>query len=334
MRHIPGTLSVLVVLLLVYGTGFGYTHIETSTSALLYPATPVGTSSVLSYTITYIDGAINEPFKVDVTISGTAASRFQYRWDNSSGTWSNFPAQWALTAPEASRTIYVRYTPTDDSGGTQATILNTMSYNFPGAGWFVSSTKPTVDLSSTPLPVQLSSFTADALPSRTGVELKWTTVSEINNYGFFVQRGSSKTDLTDVAFVPGHGTTLQQYAYSWVDETSAGGFFRLRQVDMDGAAHFTDMIEVVSPAAFSLGQNFPNPFNPQTMIHYQLSMDNYTTLRVYDILGREVAVLVNEMKKAGSYQQKFNGAGLASGVYIYRLTSGQKVETRRMILSK
>ena len=79
-------------------------------------------------------------------------------------------------------------------------------------------------------------------------------------------------------------------------------------------------------------QNFPNPFNPNTIIHYRLSMDNYVSLNVYDLLGREVAMLVNEEKPPGSYEVAFNGTGLASGVYLYRLTAGSFVQSRKMIL--
>jgi hypothetical protein len=86
------------------------------------------------------------------------------------------------------------------------------------------------------------------------------------------------------------------------------------------------------PEGSMMFQNFPNPFNPNTIIHYRLSMDNYVSLNVYDLLGREVAMLVNEEKPPGSYEVAFNGTGLASGVYLYRLTAGSFVQSRKMIL--
>jgi len=88
------------------------------------------------------------------------------------------------------------------------------------------------------------------------------------------------------------------------------------------------------PAEFRLSQNYPNPFNPTTEIRYQVSGVNDVKLAVYDILGREVAVLVDEKKAPGSYTVQFNGSGLASGVYLYRLAAGSFVETRKMILVK
>ena len=83
---------------------------------------------------------------------------------------------------------------------------------------------------------------------------------------------------------------------------------------------------------FSLGQNYPNPFNPTTVISYQLPAASDVRLVVYDVLGREVAVLVNERKTPGSYEVKFDGSGLTSGVYLYRLTAGSFVQTRKLLL--
>ena len=80
---------------------------------------------------------------------------------------------------------------------------------------------------------------------------------------------------------------------------------------------------------FQLHENYPNPFNPSTTIRYELPKASIVRLSVYDILGREVSVLVNERKNAGAYQVKFDAAGLASGLYLYRLTAGSFVQTRR-----
>jgi hypothetical protein len=90
--------------------------------------------------------------------------------------------------------------------------------------------------------------------------------------------------------------------------------------------------ELCGPATFKLLQNYPNPFNPKTGIRYQVSGVSDVKLAVYDILGREVAVLVDEKKEAGRYQVEFDGAMLSSGVYFYRLNAGNYVETKRMML--
>ncbi|MCZ6774902.1 MAG: T9SS type A sorting domain-containing protein, partial [Ignavibacteria bacterium] len=88
------------------------------------------------------------------------------------------------------------------------------------------------------------------------------------------------------------------------------------------------------PATFRLEQNYPNPFNPSTTIRYQLPKDVYVTLKVYNLLGQEVATLVNEEKGAGSYHVEFDGEGLASGMYLYRIQAGDFVDTKRLLLLK
>lgn len=86
--------------------------------------------------------------------------------------------------------------------------------------------------------------------------------------------------------------------------------------------------------SFRLFPNFPNPFNPTTAIDYQLSSDTFVTLKVYDTLGREVRSLVNEDQRSGSYEVRFDGNNLSSGIYFYRLTAESLVETKAMVLLK
>ncbi|MCL5028589.1 MAG: T9SS type A sorting domain-containing protein [Bacteroidetes bacterium] len=90
------------------------------------------------------------------------------------------------------------------------------------------------------------------------------------------------------------------------------------------------------PAKFSLSQNYPNPFNPTTTINYLLPQTSFVTIKVYDVLGNEVATLVNEEKKAGSYSVQLSAVSkqLASGVYFYRMRAGDFVETRKLLLLK
>lgn len=89
-----------------------------------------------------------------------------------------------------------------------------------------------------------------------------------------------------------------------------------------------------APLTFSLSQNFPNPFNPSTIIVYQIQGTDYVTLKVYDLMGREVATLVNEYKQPGIYEVKFNGSNLPSGIYIYKLTAGNFNASKKLILLK
>ncbi|MBS1494794.1 MAG: T9SS type A sorting domain-containing protein [Bacteroidetes bacterium] len=96
------------------------------------------------------------------------------------------------------------------------------------------------------------------------------------------------------------------------------------------------LLSEIIPENFSLSQNYPNPFNPSTVIHYQLSVARFTTLRIFDLQGKEVATLVNEKQNPGSYAVDFNSAefNLPSGIYFYTLNAGEFKETRKMILVK
>jgi hypothetical protein len=88
------------------------------------------------------------------------------------------------------------------------------------------------------------------------------------------------------------------------------------------------------PAEFALEQNYPNPFNPNTVVTFALPVVSDVHLGVYDLLGREVALLVHERKPPGTYEVRFDGARLSSGVYLCRMTAGRRVQTMRMVLAK
>jgi len=88
------------------------------------------------------------------------------------------------------------------------------------------------------------------------------------------------------------------------------------------------------PEEFALSQNHPNPFNPTTTIHYELPLEGFVTLKVFDVLGNEVATLVNERKEEGRYQITFDASSLSSGVYIYQVRINDFIDTKKMILMK
>jgi hypothetical protein len=94
----------------------------------------------------------------------------------------------------------------------------------------------------------------------------------------------------------------------------------------------------IIPTVYKLNQNYPNPFNPSTIINYQIPEEGFVTLKIYDILGKEVKTLVNENKPAGNYNIHFDASsasgGLASGIYIYRLTAGSFISTKKMTMIK
>jgi len=187
------------------------------------------------------------------------------------------------------------------------------------------------------VPVELTSFSAAV--SGTVVTLNWETATETNNYGFEVEKrtNSVSDDWKKIAFIRGNGTTLTPTAYSYSDQTAPGIFlYRLKQIDMDGSVTYSKVVEAdLSPVSdYALGQNYPNPFNPSTVITYQLPLNGAVQLKVYDILGKEVATLVNNEQTAGSYEVTFNAAGLAGGIYFYSLQSGNYKETKKLVLMK
>jgi N-acetylneuraminic acid mutarotase len=190
------------------------------------------------------------------------------------------------------------------------------------------------------IPVELTSFTASA--SEGVVELSWITATETNNKGFEVQRSSSG-EFETIAFVEGHGTTTESQAYSYTDRNvSVGSYsYRLKQIDFDGSFDYSDIVEVdvPAPAVFALEQNYPNPFNPTTAISFKLKVDSKVSLKVFDVLGQEVATLVNTNYAAGSHKVDFDASRLNSGVYLYRLEAtgvdgSSFMDVKKMILTK
>jgi hypothetical protein len=195
-------------------------------------------------------------------------------------------------------------------------------------------------ITNTLLPVELVSFTANA--NSMNADLRWSTASEVNNFGFAVERKAMGT-WNKVGFVDGAGTTNAPKEYSFSDNNLASGkySYRLKQMDRDGKFEYSPSVEVTivgTAQAFVLIQNYPNPFNPSTQIQYNLAKPSQVSLKVYNMLGNEVATLVNSRQESGSYTVPFNaGTGesaLSSGVYVYRLEAGSFVATKKLILMK
>lgn len=200
------------------------------------------------------------------------------------------------------------------------------------------------------LPVQLAFFTGIVVNPNT-VTLEWETVSEINNLGFFVEKYDPHLNefiTIEESFQAGAGTTLIPQRYSWTDENAKESLvqYRLLQLDLDGLRNYSQPIVVMLnpngtgdnvsvPAEFSLKQNYPNPFNPITKISFSVAKDGYTTLKIFNMLGEEVATLFNGNADAGKlYVVEFSGSNLPSGVYISRLHSGNDIQTMKMMLMK
>jgi hypothetical protein len=164
------------------------------------------------------------------------------------------------------------------------------------------------------LPVELASFTASV--NRSDVTLNWSTTSETNNSGFDIERsdvrGQTSNVWSKIGNVNGNGSSSVGHSYDFTDKNLTSGkySFRLKQIDYNGNFEYFNLgneVNVGIPARYDLSQNYPNPFNPTTRINYELPLDGKVSIKIFDISGREVATLVNEVKTAGYYSVNFNG---------------------------
>lgn len=193
------------------------------------------------------------------------------------------------------------------------------------------------DEADIPIPVELSLFTANV--SGNSVSLNWSTATEINNYGFDVERKSDNSSWTKIGFVQGNGTSTEIKNYIFTDKNLQAGLYnyRIKQIDFNGSFTYyqlSESVEVGVPQVFELAQNFPNPFNPATSIKYSIANETAVKLIVFNSIGQEVGVLVNESQQPGVYTVNFDGSSLSSGVYFYKLTAGDFVSTRKMLMIK
>jgi hypothetical protein len=199
-----------------------------------------------------------------------------------------------------------------------------------------------------PLPIQLASFTAGAVTA-SSVELKWSTLSEVDNYGFYVQRAYDKAENFATilgSFKEGRGTTNETTYYSYVDADAGSSvrYYRLQQIDKTGGrTTYSDPLKVdlstlmsvnenATPTSYALSQAYPNPFNPSTIIKYALPEAGSVRVHVMNQIGQTVRVLTDGMQGAGYHQVTFDAAGLASGVYFYQIKAGKFVDTKKVVL--
>jgi len=194
---------------------------------------------------------------------------------------------------------------------------------------------------STIVPVELTSFSAKLLNDK--VALKWSTATEINNLGFEVQRKFDKSDWIMIGFVAGQETTTKRTNYFYEDDIlefrQAKLFYRLKQIDFNGNFYYSNEVEVIiHPDEYSLDQNYPNPFNPNTTIKFSVGKAGFTTLKLYNVIGKEVATLVNGELEAGPHEVNLDASsivgGLPSGAYFYTIISDSYTKTMKMLLLK
>jgi hypothetical protein len=188
----------------------------------------------------------------------------------------------------------------------------------------------------TPLPVELMSF--DAIGRDGEVLLEWKTATETDCFGFHIERDGER-----ITFIEGAGNSTTEQTYTYVDKGLTNGvtyYYSLITVDMDGVEMMANENPVAGtptahmPTLFALHQNYPNPFNPYTDIKYDVPKDVRVTLKVYNVLGAEVAMLVDADQKANFYTVRWDAKDMASGVYFCTLNAGDFKAVKKMVLLK
>jgi len=254
-----------------------------------------------------------------VGVTGTA----RLSWPDSLRT--HLPDDWAVTLVD---------TKTGDR-----VDLRTQDYTFPlGAQKALATPDEArfrVAIESETLPVELTQF--DGTATAQGVELRWRTASETNNAGFRVLRRANQGDWVEVGAVDGAGTTAEPQTYRFADTqvpyAADSVSYRLKQIDTDGTAHLSDAaaVEVVTAAPQLMGP-FPNPARTRATVRFAVPADRQdddVTLRLYDMLGRQVRT-VAAGRVEGRQERQLDVSGLSSGVYILQLRAGSATETQRM----
>jgi hypothetical protein len=220
------------------------------------------------------------------------------------------------------------------SASSVQTSSNTVTYHFSGL-LGINHRYTLADLNA-PLPVELTAFTGHRKDDV--VALRWTTATELNNYGFDIERAASKDGAYEVlGFVDGFGTSNTEHEYVFEDTKPAAGtsYYRLRQIDRDGSYTYSPIVEVAAASGKQMLANYPNPFNPSTTITFTAAAEGLARLQVYNALGERVADLYEAQVRQGeSVAIPFDASDLPGGAYFYTLAIGANVTTGKMLLTK
>ena len=191
-----------------------------------------------------------------------------------------------------------------------------------------------------PVPVEFNSLSVH-LKNNNAI-LEWSTITESNNYGFEIQRSKNNAiNFKKIGFVYGKEVTSNVNHYHFVDKNLSIGkyYYRLKQIDNNGSYQYSNTIKITikSSSMIHLFQNYPNPFNSVTRIKFSLFSHAHSELKIYNLLGETIKILLNEKKSAGEYHINWNGTNDASlpvpsGVYICRLKTNSIVVDRKIIL--
>ena len=222
------------------------------------------------------------------------------------------------------------------NSGTNASLFG-VHFTDELTGWVVGDNGIILKTNNGGVPVELVSFTATSINN--SVQLNWSTATEINNYGFEIERATENKDWRMISFVEGKGTTTEIQNYTFIDDLfsviSEKVFYRLKQIDYNGNFEYSSEVDlIIPPKAFSLSQNYPNPFNPYTKITYSIPEESFIKLKAFNSLGEKVADLEEGVKPAGYYEVNFDGSALPTGIYFYTLSTGKLTATKKMILLK
>lgn len=342
IHNVGGTLSYTIV------SGSNLAFSSNKWSLDLFDVFTVNTTNYTNLTLS---------FKVFSSATGPRDFKISYSTNGASGSFTDISGA-TFVSPNASWTslsfglpsncdqqadVAIRFTCTSAVAANGGAIGSTGSFK-------VDNLKVESSLIS-PLPVELTSFTNFVTGNK--VILNWRTATEVNNYGFEVQRfagngqqsaGGSETGngkgerFEKIGFVQGNGNSNSPKNYSFTDEPRGGKEFqyRLKQIDFDGQFEYSDVITATldNLNKFTLQQNYPNPFNPVTRISYTIPERAEVKLKVYDMLAQEVAELASGSHEAGHYQVTFDGSNLPSGAYFYKLDAGKYVEVKKLLLVK
>jgi len=309
------------------GTASNYNPVTVSNSGGAADFT-VRIDTAFDYAVPNSNKVVKRQWKITRTGAGTSTVTFQW---TSGDEGSAFDRAGTLVVLHHNGTIWEQFPATfsDLGGGVYtASVSGITSFSPFGVG------------NDGALPIQLASSSAQVIRGN-DVEVAWRTVSERNNYGFEIyrKRGDSGNWI-NIGFIPGQGTTLTPQSYSYLDRAVPFGkySYRIKQIDLDGKSELFPEMEVavgVSTDKVILGQNYPNPFNPTTTIDFVVPQSGFATLKVYNMLGQEMATLFEGAADAGEvYTSRFNALNLPSGLYFYTLRATGSVETRRMLLIK
>lgn len=231
-------------------------------------------------------------------------------------------------------------------------LLFTFTMLLEGGGFYTKdplTMKENDQLFSDKLPVELLFFIATSETST--VTLEWATASEVNNYGFNIERSfQDSLHFEAIGFVPGSGTSTSRKDYFYIDDpvtTSGLYFYRLKQIDREGSFKYSNIVSVYvlitniqrhpNPfveKSFKILNCYPNPFNPSITIRFTLSELNLVILRIFYLLCKENEQLINGYRSAGEYEVKWSPIGNPSNIYFIFFKSGDKIYFEKVIYLK